>query len=301
MKPVLQLFSLMIILGAAGELAAGAGESPESRPSLEKALAACQDLKSDDVLLRTSFYQGRTSEAVIRDMKLGLICRNQSAENLFWAVGRQVYGMSRAEHLKIRAKLWDTGQTKVTLTLPSRSKAGTQVACYATLSKEAEEFKTSEIYCWTVFSVNDGVNYKIQEELTSFYTRPLYQAFRTCLRSASLKIDGENYYLACQGSEAESLLSTFRDGTNARGDRYSLTEEEIRNQVLAQGSASAVYSRSDKAEKVIFGEKLGFFGGSVKLSDNCQCEKILKGSEAGKVSCRLYFGSLFDLSSEGRQ
>jgi hypothetical protein len=271
--------------------ASGSVRAEDARSSLSQALAVCQNLKNDDVLLRTTLYQGRTAGTAARDLKTGLYCAGRSAESLFWAMAEHYHGAKKAEDLAQYVRLWDNGLPKVSLFVTADPTfTGTQVSCYGTYAqseKTGEKF-IHRPYCWAVFSVNDGVSYKVMQDLHSG-TGSLYSAMRTCLRDATVENVRNDLYMTCSGNSADSLLATFRDGRDGNGGRYGLDKQEV-GRMGDSGTGSAVYSKSDKSEKVLFGEELGFWSSIMKLSDNASCEKKLKGAEAGQVKCRFYMG-----------
>ena len=289
-KNRISLFVLFAL--SAGALPVQADQCPVPPVTVNQGVAACQDLNSNDVVLNTSFYQGHTSPGNLRDMKLSLQCVGLSAERLFWALARRNHGIDLAVDLKDLAELWDNGKRKVSLYLLNTDAFdATQLACYATLEESNGKYSIVKPYCLTTFATNDGVNQKLNKE--KYYggvQGTLFYAMRKCFKAATMKRDGDGYYLACAGNAADELLTVFRDGKSLTGERYSLTKEELRAGPISVGTGSAVYSSNNRSEKVVFGEEAGLFGWSMKLSDNCQCEKILDGEDAGKASCRFLFG-----------
>ncbi|MBU6375273.1 MAG: hypothetical protein KGQ59_04705 [Bdellovibrionales bacterium] len=288
-------YSLVVFFAlSVGAVSAKAAQNqcPVPPVTVNQGVAACQDLNSNDVVLNTSFYQGHTSPGNLRDMKLGLQCTGLSAERLFWALARRNYGIDLAVDLKDLAELWDNGKKKVSLFLLNTDAFdASQLACYATLEQSNGKYSIAKPYCLTTFATNDGVNQKLnKEKYFGGVQGTLFNAMRKCFKSSAMKRDGDRYYLACEGTAADELLTVFRDGKSLTGERYSLTKEELRAGPISVGTGSAVYSSNDRSEKVVFGEEAGLFGWSMKLSDNCQCEKILDGEDAGKASCRFLFG-----------
>jgi hypothetical protein len=309
---VLFSISLGVFSGGLVTNSASAAENSASAPAgtipdLSQALASCQNLKEKDVRLAFTKYQGHTVSTSFRDQKLGLFCQGPSALNLFWALARRKHKATSPKDLERRVELWDNRQLKVALHLSGVGELdGTQVGCYGTWSgrnpisrertREKSPSKNSEEkpeilqpYCWTIFAISDGVLEKILQD-RNIGESPLYKAIEECLRSASPQVSRNDHYLTCEGSEAVRLLTVFRDETSRWGSPYALTKEELRKFPAASGTGSAIYSRGNNSERVVFGETRLWSSDQMTLSDLTKCQKDLTNVEQ-KSFCRFFVGS----------
>ncbi len=258
---------------------------------MQQALERCLDPRNPDRKLGTARYQGRSSNAATRDLLLLAQCQGASGENFFWALAEAQLRIPRGQVQALRphAELWDSGERKVSLHLISDAVfVASQVACYATPDFSNNSLKNP--YCAVVPTVNEGVAWKVSDDMRlSGNAGPLWSAFRGCFNAARVrKVNrGRDFALVCQGESALTLLQTFVSKSNARGERYALSKEELRGP-RERGTGSAVIEFEPAYTRVVFGEEVRGLGREVKLSDNARC---IRERSSGHVECVLTLGS----------